>query len=48
MAMRIYASPTLTGEDAVRAIKAANRMPTEKSKRGAEILRKQFEGIVKK
>lgn len=48
MSMRIYATPTLRGEDAIRAIKEATRKPSEKSKRGAEILKKQFEGIVEK
>lgn len=48
MTTKLYATPILYGEDAERAIKAAMRKPTEKSKRGAEILRKKYAGIIKK
>lgn len=48
MATQIMATPVLKGDDAVRAIKAANRKPSEKSKKGAEILTKKFAGVIRK
>lgn len=47
MSNRILATPTLKGEDAIRVIKAINRTPSEKAKKGAELLKKQFEGVIK-
>ena len=48
MPSQIAATPVLKGKDAIRAIEAINRKPSDASKKGAEILKKKFEGMVKK
>lgn len=48
MATQIAATPILKGNDAVRAINAANRKPSDASRKGEAVLAKKFASMLKK
>lgn len=44
---QMVATPVLEGKDAISAIKAANRKPSDASRKGAKILAEKFEEMIK-
>ena len=48
MATQIAATPVIKGQEARKILAEAKRRPTTATKRGAEKLREEFAGMVKK
>ena len=48
MASQIAATPLLTGEDALRVLEEARRMPTEETRRAFKKLKEEFSKMIVK
>lgn len=48
MATQIAATPLLTGEDALRVLEEARRMPTEETRKAFKMLKEKFSKMIVK